>query len=497
MTLTDWELKAISRIAYCDLENAKADKLPMSLYDALSKEDREKLVRFGISEEKMRAWKVLKTHDDNGPNGTGFWACAIEVFPGHVAVGFRGSEALDSTQDVRQDWVGADLGLLNSTMTDQQAEAREFFRLNKDWLDDYTLTLTGHSLGGNLAEYATIISSEYGLDDNILQCASLDGPGHSLEFINKYRDEIEKMSGVMYHPRWSWVGGLLHDLPGVQYRYIDVENSDRADEDYNFGTRHGLEYVKQDEKNPQNFADGEQDDFAKITEVITEGADLLPAPIGNAVVTIVGSIWIGITWATENLTDKDGNITPTGWLIILGALGVIKIFGLPQTIVAGLAIIVALLAVVAVAIVAELAYELVMKVVDTICDAVAAAYNWAKETWQQLKESAKALIEKAKEWLKTTFNQGYEYATNHPKVEIDTYKMKQYATRITEVNKRIKKLDGRLDSLYWSVGLLDLWNLMQADALTGYSWRLLRCAGYLKDTAADYEAIETQLANGV
>lgn len=78
---------------------------------------------------------------------------------------------------------------------------------------------------------------------------------------------------------------------------------------------------------------------------------------------------------------------------------------------------------------------------------------------------------------------------------VDTYKLGQYAQRLSSVNSRINRLDHRMDSLYTKVGLLGLWNLMQADALTGYSWRLLRCQVYLNQTARDFEKLEKELNN--
>ena len=76
---------------------------------------------------------------------------------------------------------------------------------------------------------------------------------------------------------------------------------------------------------------------------------------------------------------------------------------------------------------------------------------------------------------------------------VDTYKLNQYAQRIATVNSRISCLDHRLDSLYWRVGLQGLWNLLQADALTCYSWRLVRCQSYLQQTAAEFEQVEKNL----
>lgn len=76
---------------------------------------------------------------------------------------------------------------------------------------------------------------------------------------------------------------------------------------------------------------------------------------------------------------------------------------------------------------------------------------------------------------------------------VDTYKLNQYAQRIDAVNRRINRLDRRLDSLYARVGLQGLWNLMQMDALTCFSWRLLRCQAYLQQTATEFEQVERDL----
>ena len=78
-------------------------------------------------------------------------------------------------------------------------------------------------------------------------------------------------------------------------------------------------------------------------------------------------------------------------------------------------------------------------------------------------------------------------------ITVDTYKLTQYASRIDAVNKRISNLDKRLDKLYTKVGLKGLFDLVQADALTGYSWRLLRCKTYLSQTSSDFENVERQL----
>ena len=76
---------------------------------------------------------------------------------------------------------------------------------------------------------------------------------------------------------------------------------------------------------------------------------------------------------------------------------------------------------------------------------------------------------------------------------VDTDKLKIYADRLVSVNNRLTKLDRRLDRLYFRVGLQGLWNLIQADALTCYSWKLSRCQSYLSQTASDFEFAERRI----
>lgn len=80
-------------------------------------------------------------------------------------------------------------------------------------------------------------------------------------------------------------------------------------------------------------------------------------------------------------------------------------------------------------------------------------------------------------------------------MRVDTYKLNQYAQRIDAVNTRLLRLDRRLDALYTRVGLLGLWNLLQADVFTAYNWRLLRCRSYLQQTAADLDSAERAILN--
>lgn len=67
--------------------------------------------------------------------------------------------------------------------TDMQQEALEFAQNCAQRYDD--ITVTGHSKGGNMAQYVTVLMGE-----EVDRCVSFDGQGFGDEFLLKYSDEI-------------------------------------------------------------------------------------------------------------------------------------------------------------------------------------------------------------------------------------------------------------------------------------------------------------------
>ena len=54
-------------------------------------------------------------------------------------------------------------------------------------------------------------------------------------------------------------------------------------------------------------------------------------------------------------------------------------------------------------------------------------------------------------------------------IQADTQQLRSYADRLDRVNSRLNRLDGQMNRLYLSVGLVGLFQLLQADALTGWN----------------------------
>lgn len=304
MAYTDLQMMAFSRIAYMDLNSsfqAHRNESPVNLGSILSPSQKAELTSLGIPESEFSGWSLAAVHDTNADNG--FYCCVIETSPGSATVAFRGSEGMESgLSNAVNDWALADLGLLNSTQTTQQAEIHRFYEQNQQLLQRYDhIATTGHSLGGNLAEYATVMSTEYGLDGRIDQCVSLDGPGFSNEFISRYRGQIDQVSGKMRHVRYSTVGRLLNDLPGVSYQTADVRNVPGKDK-YNSFTRHDMAYINIDPKTGMAVP-GKTDFVAGTFSMVSKVLDHCPPWISNPVkwfgqgaVTVVGLYNEGKKW---------------------------------------------------------------------------------------------------------------------------------------------------------------------------------------------------------
>ena len=106
-------------------------------------------------------------------------ACFVDDVnnPNDVNVVFRGTSGDYEWHD------NGEGGYLTDTA--QQERAAQYVNSLPDKYGD-AMTVTGHSKGGNKAQYVTIVTNR------IAKCVSYDGQGFSQEFLDKYQDEIRK-----------------------------------------------------------------------------------------------------------------------------------------------------------------------------------------------------------------------------------------------------------------------------------------------------------------
>ena len=169
-------------------------------------------------DSKYRDWKIVDVNDRNLENG--FYALTIETDANSAVIGFRGSESLTG-HDFFEDWILADIGLLNSISTVQQASATEYMEYINNTFNYSDYVTSGHSLGGNLSSHAVLTAPD---NMNIVKGYSFDGPGNSDEYLEQFREQIEKNGSKITHYQWSFIGGLLNMIPNADCKQIVADS---------------------------------------------------------------------------------------------------------------------------------------------------------------------------------------------------------------------------------------------------------------------------------
>lgn len=153
---------------------------------------------------------TIQEYVDNADTGMRA-ACFVDdaTNPKDVNVIFRGTKS---------DYEWHDNGEGAYTIeTDQQVAAAEYI---DDLPEKYgnNMTVSGHSKGGNKAQYVTIVT------DRIGRCVSFDGQGFSQEFIDEYSDEISRNAYKItsISAEGDFVNCLLFPIAGMT-KYIDTK----------------------------------------------------------------------------------------------------------------------------------------------------------------------------------------------------------------------------------------------------------------------------------
>lgn len=373
--------------------------------------------------------------------------------------------------------------------TKQQKMAAEYVNALPESYGN-NMTVTGHSKGGNKAQYVTIVT------DRISKCVSFDGQGFSEEFLEKYKKEISSKSGRITSISASddFVNCLLYSIAGTKlYSETETQSDFQCYHKPNILLENGNLRSETEESQLSIF----------INEYTTYMISNLDEPERSATVdgliallesgeskeSIIQTIYAGAN-ALSHLDDFAFNYigehygVGTELLLTYVAATLCPLLFMDDFI------------------------NSTKETIGEITNAMLAFAEELKKRFEKFGEKAikfgqqflKAISEYAKKitnYFRNNFNAGYKYANSNPSIAIDTYKLRTYAQRLQAVNRRINILDSRLDRLYGSVGLKDLWNLIQADILTGYSWRISRCISYLNDTANDFDNAENSISGNL
>lgn len=457
--------------------------------------------------EKALDWKLVVSENNN--DSTGFCASIIETEDGKAMIACRGSEAMGTYKNDTDDWVDTDFNLLvQQDSNQQQLDAENFLRNNKNLLMQYdNIDVTGHSLGGELATHMTITCADEHreLFDKIERCVNLDGPGHNQEYYDQYNYEMLKEVGAKTtYDEWSTVSGCLNPIPGstvihVQIKELEETNLEYNDLFYTFIGRHHLDSpILQDGNLVVTSTNGkikinEHDGITEIGEPDTTSQMIegLTNILDNTNIISL-CLWTTLSWCTHNLLEegKKGktSISAYGWEVINATIFLAIKF--PAIIMVDLKIITVLLVVAAGVYVWE---KYLKEMIVSVIDELKNKFIDFKDSLEEIETKLLNWCSGFKEKFKNAVNPGYSYASENPYINVNTNRLREYASQLNYINSRVVNIDSKLKGLYTQVGLLDILRLIQSDLLIGYNTRIKRCQNYLNDTADDFDKAESNI----
>ena len=408
-------------------------------------------------------------------------------------------QATDNTTD---GWT-EDFAMLCRTSTQAQADSAAYMNILGKNMDGYFVG-GGHSKGGNDFEYAYLFCND-DVRQRIVKGYIYDSPGLESGIVenNPYFNDFQKIiEGSYICPQDSIIGLLLHENENPSFVH-SVESGIYEHDPFSW------------EIDPATggFVPDEQTELSKqINKISDRAVEGMSPEERNALFEFIEYVMYnnggesigGVVDLLKNGWDDPKKKVDEIWAVLSGAWNNMSEEE-QEEFVDSLGVIIAAFAFT----VYEYGKEELEKWLEKKKKEIKQQFNTvlqAASDWlQEKKESFKKFLSdtyssvvsgfnKVVGWIRS-YSYGSRYANSNPQIKMDTYKLRDYASRINAVNRRVSNLDRRMDSLYWRVGLLDLWNLIQADLMTGYSWRLLRASSYLNDTASDFDAIETELTN--
>ncbi len=389
------------------------------------------------------------------------------------------------------------------------------------------IVVTGHSKGGNEAQFVTMASKNgYLIDD----CYSFDGQKTSKSAIEAYK----KKYGEEYFERqaakvYSICGD---DDPVNRLGYQQLASPEKT---YFVGCGtlkgwHSLDNMLLDEDgkysgirwSAENDGHGKQGAVSKVSDKLNERIQALDEKDQDSCAMIIMTI-INIM-SRKSLGDKNDEElelmdyvkfatkgvpiifetlfeSPEGWAFMLELVKVGGEYALKKWGPIGLGAYTYVLAKLIVPLAISIyltgkAWKRVLQIVDIIITIAEKIEKFAENVVKTVKEMCKDIknfVENIGKWVHNHINAGARYSYGNTYIYVDTDEMRSYAMRINSLNARLIALDGELSRLYSSLGTVDKALLMSGDKRIGNSKTLTRSRDYLNGTADLFDEAERKM----
>lgn len=172
----------------------------------------KEMIRAIQKDEQLMNVTVQTTHTDHADGGGGgVSALFTDPQTNEAVVVFRGTAGREWKDNFQG---GAATNTSDGVSTPQQQNALEWYEnLNLDQYD--SVTVSGHSKGGNKAKYITLMNSANSVD----RCLSFDGQGFSDEFYDRYSNRIGERQHLIenHNVEGDYVNILLNDVGETTY----------------------------------------------------------------------------------------------------------------------------------------------------------------------------------------------------------------------------------------------------------------------------------------
>lgn len=440
--------------------------------------------------------------------------------------------------------------------------------------------VSGHSQGGNTAQYVTV-NSQYG--DYIDTCISLDGPGFSKGIVEdakaKYGEayyERQRQKIYAYNGESDFVSPLGQEQIVPEGHTTIISTASKDGSKTSIVDYHGVngmldgDSLKPKSENSafrqlviavadelKELPQGDQERVAAVTMKLAEyfmgngeGENLVPVLteqdladlkevlipflvdflaehpemiesvlnqfveegiISGDVAGLIGTVLKGFNLLPKDLRNdilktlgdfivvgEDGGLTLRGDVLNLinGVISVIDFVKNNPIVLAALAVGVVLLfpyLCIAVGGIAKFLAQITVFVIGLYA-AAEVVEDFVKGLGQFIQNTLNAISVAIKnmEAYFRSISAGGKYASSNPYMRADPDRLRSYAARLSQVNTRLVRLDRSLNSLYLQVGLLDVFDILQANLITGYSLRVGSAQSFLNAAADILESADNQ-----